>query len=120
MNILAKTGIPVKQKGDGIKVEEFNTLNSTVNSLVDAVNYLLKSFCNVNSEVNDWTREFTLQEAIGLVPESRRQPGIRVMFLSEDGIYLEYVYNYQYTSSDYWNNLDNWSIAINQIDGGTW
>lgn len=124
MDLLNKTGVPIKYSGDGLKHTELNSINSTTNSCVDGSNYFLKSFCNVNTECNDYGRVFTLEQAIKQVPESRRSPGLKIRFLSEYDMYVEYTYSYVDVTSENWLDVNNWSCNTvgpgNIIDGGEW
>lgn len=120
MEILNKTGVPVKYSGDGLSHKDVNAINSTVNSCVDGANYLLKNFCNINMECNDFNRVFSLSQAIEFVPENRRSPGMKIRFLDEEGLYSEYTFTSPATSSDSWGNLKNWSRSLGVIDGGEW
>ena len=120
MNIVDKTGVPVKNPGDGLSHKDINAINNTVNNVVDAINYYLKNDCNVNVECGDLNRTFTLSQAVIYVPTARRQSGLKVRYLSTDGIYVEFVYKGPSTEEADWTNTANWKQAINIIDGGTW
>ena len=120
MNTLEKTGVPTKQSGDGLSHQDVNAINSTANSNVDATNYLLRNFCKLNDEINSFTRTFTLAQAIDIVPESRRKPGLKIRYLDNFNVYREYTYSGADTTSDNWTNEDNWFPGTNIIDGGEW
>lgn len=121
MDTINKTGVPSKTPGDSLSHQDINAINSTTNYNVDATNYLLQSFCNINAEVNNYTKTFTLEEAISTVPESRRNPGMKIRFLSSDETYVEYTYGNSSIEDESWENTDNWrSVSSNIIDGGEW
>lgn len=120
MELLTKTILPVKQKGDTLSTAEVNSLNNTVNALVDCVNVLIKKYCNLNSEIGDDSRTFTLAEVVTLVPQSRRSPGMSVRFLGEDNIYHTYIYLNSEIGNAFWTNLENWYPDNTIIDGGVW
>lgn len=122
MDLLNKTGVPIKYSGDGLSHKDINDINTTTNSCVDGVNYCIKDYCNINVEINDPDKTMTLKEAITLVPLSRRNFGMKVRFLDiENGLsYSEYVYSGTVLGDEDWNNLNNWGSVINFIDGGEW
>ena len=121
MNTLEKTGVPTKYSGDGLSHQEVNATNSVANANVDATNMLLKNFCNVNDEINSYTRTFTLEEAIAQIPDTRRKPGITVKYLDIYNVFREYTYSGTDTSTENWENLENWCPGgVNEIDGGVW
>lgn len=121
MNILEKTGVPIKTPGMKLSAEDINKINSTTNNCVDAINYLLVDTCNINEEVGDHTRSFTLAEAIKLVPSGRRYPGILIRFKEKTTLrYEEYTYMGDYTNTAEFENPENWGSGISVIDGGEW
>lgn len=121
MDTLSKTGVPIKSSGDSLSHQDINRINTTVNSNIVASNYLLQNFCNINDEISDYEKKFTLSEAISQVPSSRRKSGMKIRFLSGAGNYIEYVYSGGDVSDDSWENTDNWSSSlVNIIDGGEW
>lgn len=69
-----------------------NDLNDSLNSLIRTVNKLLKSEININIE-EETLREYTLEEAIALIPENRVVPGVKLRFLGIHGSMESYVYN---------------------------
>lgn len=117
MEIIQKTGVPTKNKGDGLSSTDVNRINGAVNQSIDANNLFLKIIFDANLEQGT-TRSYTLQEAIILVPESRRRTGLKVRFLTSTGIYDELIYIGDDISSENWNNPDNWSRGSTIIDGG--
>lgn len=124
MELINKTGVPNKYSGDGLSHIELNSINSSTNKCIDGTNYLLKSFCNINVECNDFTRIFTLEQAINQVPVSRRSPGLRIRFLNEKKNYVEYTYSSNSIQEEDWINVSNWynnsPEERNIIDGGEW
>lgn len=115
MDIINKTGIPSKNKGDSLSSTDFNKINSTVNLNADANNLYLKSIFDVNLEIG-LDRTYTLAEVITLVPQNRRRSGFRVRFLSSPGFYDEQIFIGD--SLDDWNDLGKWSHGGGIIDGG--
>ena len=120
MNTLDKTGVPTKYSGDGLSHIDINSINSVTNANVDATNMLLKNFCNVNDEINSYTRTFTLEEAINQVPNTRRKPGITIKYLDIFNVFREYTYSGPDVTSENWTNVDYWYPGANEIDGGVW
>lgn len=120
MDKLEKTGVPTKYSGDGLSHQDINRINSTTNSAVDASNYMITNFCNINDEINNYLKEFSLIEAIKVVPITRRKSGLEIRFLTSTNIYANYVYCSNSIEDDSWENEENWKPLINSIDGGTW
>ena len=122
-NLLNKSGVPVKNPGDGLSHRDINNINSTVNSAIDVINLDLQDYCNLNQEVNNYSRIFTLSEAISLVPRSRRKQGLKIKYLASENpkSYHEYIFSFigNFTDSD-WENTNNWSLPFTEIDGGEW
>jgi len=115
MDIIQKTGIPTKNKGDGLSSADINRINSAVNQNVEANNLYLRSIFDVNLELGT-DRYYTLSEAISLVPQNRRRPGFRVRYLNSPGFYNELIFIGD--TLDEWNNQDKWSRGGGIIDGG--
>lgn len=122
MNTVDKTGVGRKNKGDKLSSDDINKINSSLNSSIDAINYSLKDSCNLNLEVGDFNRIFTLEEAISLVPVDRRVPGLEIRFLSAENNFSLFIYMGQNVDSDSWENLSYWLDLrnTNYIDGGLW
>lgn len=123
MELLNKSGVALKSSGDGLSHQDVNAINSTANLAVGAINdAVLMNFCNINSEVNDYTRSFTLSTAVKVVPKSRRRPGLKIRYLNSEGIYSEYIYTGKNSviSDEEWEREFNWSISFTSIDGGEW
>lgn len=115
MNLVNKTDVPVKNPGDKLTSQDINKINQILNQSVDAINYVLKLECNLNAEVGDYERIFTLEEAIELVPLGRRVLGILIQFLSKDGLSC-----FRYKGGT-WEDQGNWeSVEFDYIDGGVW
>ncbi len=117
MDIIQKTGIPTKNKGDGLSSADFNKINSAVNQNVDANNLYLKSLFDANLELGT-DRYYTLEEVISLVPVSRRRIGFRVRFLRASGSYDEQTFTGN--SLEDWSDLSKWGHGGGIIDGGEW
>ena len=123
MELLNKSGIAQKNSGDGLSHKDVNAINSTANAAVGAINdTVLMNFCNINSEVNDYARVFTLLSAVKIVPKNRRRPGLKIRYLNSEGVYSEYIYTGKNTviSDEEWEREFNWSISLTNIDGGEW
>ena len=123
MELLNKSGVDKKASGDGLSHQDINAINSTANSAIEAINEsVLMNFCNINSEVNDYTRSFTLLTAVKVVPKSRRRPGMKIRYLNPEGVYSEYIYTGKSTviSDEEWEKELNWSISLTCLDGGEW
>ena len=122
MELLNKTGVPIKTAGDGLSHREVNAINSTVNNAIDAANLDLINYCNINQEVNDYSRVFTLASAIRVVPARRRCSGMNIKFLSTSGQMVEYIFTStkKELSEEDWLDLNNWSLPFIEIDGGEW
>ena len=54
------------RSGEALSSSQLNSLISTEHALVDAINSLLRSFCDINQETQQ-QRAYTLGEAISLV-----------------------------------------------------
>lgn len=119
MNLIDKTGVPIKYPGDGLSAKEINALNITINSTVDAANVYLKDFCNANFELGDLNRQITLAEAVRAVPSDRRVFGQTIKFFSMIGSWVEYCFIGNTTGENDWLNEDNW-VSGKVMDGGEW
>lgn len=119
-NYLNQTGVPKKGPGDGLSHKDVNAINSTLNKAVDAINRLVISDeCNVNLESGNVDQNFVdLMDAIDLVPQGRRKPGIKVIYRDPVGNWVERIWK----GGD-WTDYNNWSSPVDdivEIDGGTW
>lgn len=115
MDIINKTGVPTKNKGDNLSSSDFNRVNSAVNLSVEASNLYLKSIFDVNLELGT-DRYYTLSEAISLVPNNRRRTGFRVRFHNSSGFYNEQTFIGD--DLDDWYDTNKWSHGGDIIDGG--
>lgn len=102
--------------GQKLSSSDMNILNRSINSLIEAVNKIMNSEININLEEGS-KEKYSLEEALSLVPKSRRIPGIKLTFLGESGL-LE---TYTYLGGD-WDNFKSWGLSENEtiIDGGEW
>ena len=73
MNTINNTGVATKNKGDGLSASDVNAINGAVNLSVNAINSMLISNFNVNAESGNLNKFYTLEEAIALVPASRKK-----------------------------------------------
>ena len=121
-NLLNETGVLNKTPGDGLSHKDINSINNTVNEVVEASNNDLLNSCNVNLETGEFDKVFSFLEAISSIPQSRRKPGIVVKYLSVGNRYEELVFNYygDSVSESDWLNEENWSLPFKEIDGGEW
>jgi len=117
MELIGQTGLIFKS-GQKLSSSDLSKMNSTINSLVNAVNYLLKGIYNLNQEINDFERKFNLDEAIKLVSRARRSKGMKIRFLSNSGKYVEYSYIGESLELSDFINESNWVDNIGFIDGG--
>ena len=118
MEYISKTGVSFK-KGELLTARQLQTLNDKVNELVTVVNNILSGLCDINVEINDYTRSFELQEAVDIVSRTRRMKGMKIRFLGRNNTYLEYSYIGESLDNADWNNLDNWTkLESLVIDGG--
>jgi hypothetical protein len=66
-------------------------------------------------------RVFTLEQAIELVPDSRRVKGMKISYLTRSGDFKEATYLGDSSETSDWMNLDNWQTRADYIiDGGEW
>jgi hypothetical protein len=117
MELIGQTGLIFKS-GQKLSSSDLSKMNNTINSLVNAVNYLLKGIYNLNQELNDFERCFNLDEAISLVSGTRRAKGMKIRFLSNSGKYVEYSYVGDSLELADFTNENNWVDNIGFIDGG--
>lgn len=118
MEYLRETGITFN-KGEQLTARKLQIMNEKINELIKNVNNLLKGQCDINVELNDYTRILTLSEAIEIVSQTRRCMGMKIRFLAQNECYVEYSYIGQTLGDLDWNNLENWSMLEDPIiDGG--
>ena len=119
MNFINKTGLEftVAQK---LTASDLKILNNTINTLVDAVNNLLQGLYDLNIELKNFDRTFSLEEAISIVSNERRIRGMKLRFRNKSGKFVEYSYVGNTLDSIDWNNQNNWLTTLEVIDGGTW
>ena len=115
LDLIKETGLNFTS-GQNLTSKAMNTLNDSLNSLIRAINILMKSEININVE-EESKKMYTIEEAINLVPKSRRIPGIKVTFLGTSGMTETYTY-----SGGDWESLESWGIGDDEtiIDGGEW
>ena len=115
MDIIQKTGVPIKNKGDGLSSSDVNKINGTVNLNVEANNLYLRSIFDVNLELGT-DQSYTLAEAIGLVPIGRRELGFKIRYINYSNFYEEK--NFMGNDINDWNDLNKWGRNDFIIDGG--
>ena len=118
MEYIQETGITFN-KGEQLTARKLQILNDKINELVRNVNNMLEGLCDINVELNDFSRIFTLSEALEVVSKTRRMRGMKIRFLGQNETYQEYSYVGETVEDADWNNVDNWSIFEDVvIDGG--
>jgi len=129
MELLNKSNVTFN-RGAALSSVDLNSVVNTQNNIIDTVNKLLKSFCDINQEENT-QNAFSLEEAISKVPESRRSFTMKIRFIENadmntDGTlnirFAEYFYTGPKEFNDKeWGNIENWSRNVPSIiDGGEW
>ena len=124
MNILEKTTFTF-EAGKGISAAQLQEMNNRINALIDNVNELVLGVFDVNRELKAWNASYTLEEALAIVSEQRRQLGMKIRFKKKDGdastandIYSEYSYIGSSLESVDFCNVENWASGIDYVDGG--
>ncbi len=117
MDLIGQTGLIFKS-GQRLTSADLSKMNDTINSLVNAVNFLIRGVYNLNQELNDFERSFKLSDAIRLVSMSRRAKGMKIRFLSHIGKYVEFSYIGDSLEYADFTNESNWVDTIGYIDGG--
>ena len=117
MDIIQKTGIPTKNKGDGLSSADFNKVNSAVNQSVEVGNMYLKTIYDANLE-NGTDRFYTFDEVVVLVPGNRRRVGLKIRFLMSSGFFEELTYVGDDLDIVSWKDRNNWCHGGSIIDGG--
>ena len=120
MDLLNKTGVPLKSSGDGLSHKDINNINSAVNNSIDVINLDLKNYCNINQEMRNYSKTYTFSEAVKLVPKSRRSSGLRLRYLDLDNSYKEFIFSCPEVTEENWIEEDNWKLPFDVIDGGEW
>ena len=120
MDTINNTGVPTKNKGDGLSASDINKINGTVNECVSAINPILKSYFNPNAEGGNFSRVYTESEAIEAVPESRRSIGLIVRYNDVNVGYKEISFIGDSPNTDQWYDLTYWIANKRFIDGGEW
>ena len=118
MEYITETGISFN-KGEQLTARKLQTMNDKINELVRNVNHMLMGLCDINIELNDFTRILELPEAISIVSQTRRMKGMKIRFLGENETYLEYSYIGPTLKDKDWENIENWAISEDLlVDGG--
>lgn len=121
MNLVQETGVPVKGIGSLLSSKEVNQINSTVNEEVAVGNAFLKNECNINAEIGNYARQYSLLDAIKIVPQDRRTPGMKIKFRNSKNTFSEFIFCGSGVSNEDWENTNNWiNGAASTIDGGEW
>lgn len=126
MNLLEKSTVSFL-RGTALSSADLNSVVTSQNAIVDALNNILKSFCDINQETGE-QKVYTLEQAIGLVPPSRRSFTMKIRFIENMDLansnirFAEYFYTGPKNFSDEeWNTVENWSRNVPCIiDGGEW
>ena len=121
IDIIKGTGIDGFTGGQTLTSDAMNILNNRINSLINAVNALLRGTINLNAEEGGSGTIYTLTQAIEAVPENRRTLGIKLIFRDGDESWAEYVYQGTNLKESSWLDIKNWLvIRTDVIDGGVW
>lgn len=118
-DFLKETGISKLNPGDKLNADIINTFNDRINKLVKVVNRYLNNYCDINSELGDFTTKYTLDQALQESP--RRSLGIKLRFLGTNNKYEEHSYTGLSCDDIDWMNHSNWVCGdASIIDGGEW
>lgn len=121
MNLVEETGVPIKGVGSPLSSKEVNQINTTLNTEVAVGNAFLKNECFINAEIGNYVRQYSLLDALKIVPTDRRTPGMKIKFRNSQGTFSEYIYCGDAVSTEDWENTDNWRSDTSAfIDGGEW
>lgn len=119
MEYLNKTGLDFSA-GQKLKASDLKIMNNSINNIINVINNLLRGLYDLNIELNDFDRTFTLGEAIQMIANVRRSRGMKLRFLNKNNKYVEYSYVGTTLDTIDWNNQDNWTTTLEIVDGGTW
>lgn len=117
MKTLKKTGISF-ESGQKLTASDLQKLNNTVNNIVDAVNLMLKGKVDLNIELGDTEKTYSLKQAIEAAKNIRRELGQKIRFRALSGNFVEYSYIGKDLSDMSWSTEDNWTTSLDLIDGG--
>lgn len=121
IDLIKGTGIDGFSSGQKLSSDNMNTLNNRINALVRAVNALLQETLNINAEEGTFNTVYTLDTAIEMIPEGRRNLGLKLIFRDGEESWAEYVYQGTTIKDADWTNIKNWLvIRTDVIDGGIW
>lgn len=96
--------------GEKLTSSQLNLLITKINEVVQEINeVLLTDEVNVNREMGDMTKVWTLEQVLKALPEDRLSPGIKLTFLSSNG-WVTWTEN-----EGEWETDD-----FTEIDGGEW
>lgn len=128
--LLEKSGI-LFNGGEALSSSKLNSIIEKENEIIDTINNILKSFCDINQETG-LQRVYSLEQAIAIVPVNRRSFTMKIRFIENADTdnnnnlinirFAEYFYTgpMGFTNDD-WINPENWSKNVpNIIDGGEW
>lgn len=96
--------------GEKLSSSSLNLLITKINEVVREINEVLfPGEVNVNREMGDMTKEWTLEQVLKAVPEDRLSPGIKLTFLTSSGWVT-------WTEKNGNGETDDFT----EIDGGQW
>lgn len=117
MELLEGTGINQFNVDQGLSSAIINQLNDAINMNARALNILLKSNINLNTEVGDYKKTFTFSEAINQVPVSRRISGIKLRYIDTlTKTWVEYIFIG--SDSSEWEDEGCWNCSLSNIING--
>lgn len=121
--LMEGTGIGDFSKESRLTSGQLNLINNKINELVDNMNSdVLETFFNLNIEAGDISKTWTLEQAIGAIPTSRRALGIQLRFLEDNSgspAWIDYIFIGR--SLDNFNDTSYWMTGnFDIIDGGEW
>ena len=130
MDTLEKSTV-LFNSGEALSSSKLNSMITKENEIIDSINKILKSFCDINQETG-LQKSYRLDQAIKIVPINRRSFTMKIRFIENADIdehnnlinirFAEYFYTgpMSFTTED-WENPENWSKNVpNIIDGGEW
>ena len=130
MTTIEKSGI-LFNGGEALSSSKLNSIIKKENEIIDRINNILKSFCDINQETG-LQKVYSLADAVKIVPNERRSFTMKIRFIENADTdnnnnlknirFAEYFYTgpMGFTNDD-WIDTNNWSKNVPKIiDGGEW